>query len=96
MEQSVEKPTFIHIQRENDPVESPSHYTDGAIECIDAIQSSMDSLSFCGYLKGNVEKYLWRYKLKEKPIEDLKKARWYLDKLIQYETDQEVFNRYDP
>lgn len=38
---------------------------------------------FRGFLKGNTIKYLWRYQLKGKPKQDLKKARWYLDKLIE-------------
>ena len=35
-----------------------------------------------GYCKGNVIKYLWRYENKDKPLEDLKKARWYIDAMI--------------
>jgi len=65
-----------------DNVNHPSHYTSGDIECIDAIEASMDQKSFCGYLKGNVMKYLWRYELKNNPVEDLKKASWYLNRLI--------------
>jgi len=65
-----------------DNVNEPAHYTAGDIECIDAIKSSMEYDAFCGYLKGNVMKYVWRYNLKNNPVEDLKKARWYLDKLI--------------
>jgi hypothetical protein len=37
---------------------------------------------FQGYLKGNCQKYIWRMSYKGKALEDLKKARWYLDKLI--------------
>lgn len=37
---------------------------------------------FKGYLKGNIEKYLWRYEHKDKPLEDLKKSKWYLERLI--------------
>ena len=65
-----------------DPVNHPDHYTQGGIECIDAIEASMTPEAFAGYLKGNVLKYLWRYEKKVKPAEDLKKARWYLDKAI--------------
>ena len=66
-----------------DPVNSPNHYLAGSIECIDAIEESMGSTAFEGYLKGNVLKYLWRYNYKKKALEDLKKAKWYLDKLIE-------------
>jgi len=65
-----------------DPVNSPSHYNSGGIEAIEAIESALTGDSFRGYLKGNVMKYMWRYEKKAKPIEDLKKARWYLDRLI--------------
>lgn len=74
----------------DDAVNHPSHYTKGSIECIDAIHESMTSEEFCGYLKGNVLKYLWRYRLKENPVEDLKKANWYLNKLI---SEEEKLNR---
>ena len=43
----------------------------------------MSQEAFRGYLKGNVEKYLWRYNYKNKPLEDLQKAKWYLNKLIE-------------
>jgi hypothetical protein len=64
-------------------VEEPPHYNMGSIQCIDAIEESMGSTAFEGYLKGNVLKYLWRYTYKKKALEDLKKAKWYLDKLIE-------------
>ena len=64
-----------------DMVNSPPHYNSGNIECIDAIQESMSSEAFRGYLKGNIQKYIWRYENK-KGVEDLKKAQWYLNKLI--------------
>ena len=59
-----------------DPVDHPAHYTAGKIEVWDFIvDQSMN------YLEGNVVKYLCRYKRKG-GLEDLKKARAYLDKLI--------------
>ena len=66
----------------NDNVNHPSHYTQGDIECIDAIKASMSLLEYRGYLKGNIQKYIWRYNDKLKPQEDLKKAQWYLNQLI--------------
>ena len=66
-----------------DPVNSPSHYLIGSIECIDAIEASASSAdAFRGYCKGNVQKYLWRMEHKGKPKEDAMKAQWYLNKLI--------------
>lgn len=63
-----------------DMVNSPPHYNDGEIECIDAIEASMTKEAFRGYLKGNMLKYLWRYENKGGK-EDLDKANWYLTKL---------------
>ena len=68
--------------QESWPVENPDHYNTGAIEAIEAIRASMPPEQFFGYLKGNVMKYLWRYDYKEKPVEDLRKADWYLNRLI--------------
>jgi hypothetical protein len=62
-----------------DPV-NPSHYKQGAIECIEAIKAATGD-GFIGYVWGNVLKYLWRWP-KKGGVEDLKKARWYLDRLI--------------
>ena len=64
-----------------DPVNHPAHYTQGGIECIDAIEASMSPEEFRGYLKGCNMKYLWRYQLKG-GVEDLRKAQWYLNRLI--------------
>lgn len=67
----------------SDAVNHPSHYTNGSIECIDAIKASMGYDKFVGYLKGNIIKYIWRYELKANPVQDLEKAQWYLNRLIQ-------------
>ena len=69
---------------EQDVVNNPEHYNTGNIECIDAIEESMSSVAFKGYLKGNCMKYLWRYDYKGKPVEDLQKAQWYLAKLLNF------------
>ena len=82
---------YLELQRDqedsldiavSDPVNSPSHYTAGGIECIEAIKASMSPEEFRGYLKGNSLKYLWRYQNKEKPVQDLSKSNWYLNRLI--------------
>ena len=59
-------------------IDKPPHYTKGNIEVIDFIEDQK-----FGYLAGNVIKYVSRYRYKGKPLEDLKKAAWYLDRLIQ-------------
>lgn len=73
---------FVSVE-DSDPVNRPSHYTAGGIECIDAIKASMSTEAFLGFLKGNVQKYMWRYEKKVAPVEDLKKAQWYLSKMIE-------------
>lgn len=74
---------LVETETIKDNVNSPGHYTQGNIECIDAIQESMSTEAFLGYCKGNTIKYLWRSGLKDKdPSEDLQKARWYLEKWI--------------
>jgi len=66
----------------DDPVNAPPHYNTGNIECIDAIEESMTPAAFKGYCKGNALKYIWRMSYKGKPLEDLRKAVWYLERLI--------------
>jgi len=66
----------------NSAVDRPAHYNQGGIEAIEAIKASMSHEEFEGYLKGNAMKYLWRYRHKGKPEQDLRKAKWYLDRLI--------------
>jgi Protein of unknwon function (DUF3310). len=63
-------------------VNQPSHYTSGGIECIDYLKDNLPTEVFHGYLEGNVKKYLHRWRYKQKPVQDLKKAQWYLNKLI--------------
>jgi hypothetical protein len=63
-----------------DLVNSPPHYRQGDIECIDAIRSALTDEEFRGYVKGNSMKYLWREKHKGGD-EDLKKAAWYLSQI---------------
>lgn len=65
----------------NDNVNSPNHYRQGGIECIEAIKASMSQHGFRDYLKGNVMKYIWRYEHKGKAVEDIGKAIWYLNRL---------------
>lgn len=66
----------------SDEVNQPVHYNIGSIECITAIEASMSQKEYHGYLKGNCLKYVWRYRYKNKPLQDLEKAQWYLNRLI--------------
>ena len=66
----------------SDNVNHPSHYTQGAIECIEAIKEATKELfGIEAVCTANVIKYVWRWKFKN-GIEDLYKAEWYLDRLI--------------
>lgn len=74
---------------EKDNVNHPSHYTQGGIECIDAIKAAVIGLvGIEAVCTANVIKYLWRWKFKN-GLEDLKKARWYLDRLIKEVSESE-------
>ena len=64
-----------------DMVNSPPHYNQTGIECIHAISAATDK-GFKYYLQGNIMKYLWRFKYKN-GLEDLKKAQWYLNTLME-------------
>ena len=76
-----------------DMVNHPSHYTQGGIECIDAIKSAVCGLTGMeAVCTANVIKYLWRWKFKN-GVEDLEKAKWYLEKLIKLIEDANSVSR---
>jgi len=70
------------LMEKDEMINSPPHYKYGKKETIDVIQDCMTNDEYHGYLKGNVLKYISRYKFKGEPLEDLKKAQWYLDRLV--------------
>lgn len=66
----------------SDNINHPPHYTAGKVECIDAIEAATEGLSgIKAVCTANAIKYLWRWPRKGQ-IEDLKKAEWYIEKLI--------------
>lgn len=69
----------------SDPVNNPSHYTDGQIEVIDYICDKFDIKSFC---LGNAIKYISRAGKKNNEVEDLRKAIWYINHYIEVLTDE--------
>lgn len=70
-----------------DRVNHPSHYTSGKVECIDAIESAtINLLGIEAVCTANIIKYVWRWKQKN-GTEDLKKAQWYLERLIASQTE---------
>ena len=68
----------------NTMVDHPPHYNNGHVECIEAIEAMLTPDEFIGYLRGNSLKYRWRFRYKNKPIEDLRKARWYEERLLKF------------
>lgn len=67
---------------DGDMVNHPSHYTQGGIECIDALKAAtVSKTGIEAVCTANAIKYLWRYEEKN-GVEDVKKARWYIDRLI--------------
>jgi len=69
---------------ERDMVNSPAHYTSGAIECIDYIKDVLTAAEYIGYLRGNMIKYQHRCRDKGKFKQDLQKIEWYSKKLNEY------------
>lgn len=71
------QPTAPPLLTEHDPVNHPKHYTThpSGIECIDVVEHM-------GFNLGNAVKYIWRADLKGNVLEDLQKARWYIDREI--------------
>jgi hypothetical protein len=64
-----------------DYVHQPPHYTQGSVECIDAIEAALTKEEFIGFLKGTTIRYIWRLTLKFNPFEDIEKALWYAGRL---------------
>lgn len=60
-----------------DLVNSPPHYNQGEVECIQAIRSALTPEEYRGYLKGNIMKYIWRERMKP----GVRKAEWYIKEL---------------
>ena len=67
-----------------DNVNNPTHYTQGKIECIDCVESATtNKVGIEAFCVGNIVKYLFRYETKN-GLEDVRKAQWYLNKLISH------------
>ena len=67
-----------------DDVNKPKHYTQGSIECIDAIDAMLEESgsSRADFYRTQIIKYIWRMPYKGSPRKDAKKARYYVDRLI--------------
>ena len=71
------------ISNRPDMVNHPKHYTSGKIEVIKIMEDQLTPEEYRGYIKGQVIKYITRERHKN-GLEDLKKAHWYLTRLINY------------
>ena len=80
----LKKPFHLSSVKKGDEVNSPSHYTNGSQEAIDIIEDAIEPAPSvtAGFLQAQVLKYLLRVWLKNNPLQDLKKAQWYLTRLI--------------
>lgn len=89
LEPTIGSVSVEHVSIGNtDPVNSPAHYNQGGIECIEAITAMTSTMQGeAAYMAGNILKYLWRHEYKN-GMEDLKKAQWYLNKLIEVYGDK--------
>lgn len=72
----MSEPKITTVVNNADAVNKPPHYTQGGMECIDAIRAALTPEEFRGYCKGNIIKYTWRERLKGGD-EDMKKAAVY-------------------
>ena len=86
---SVESAPAYIAESAPDMVDNPPHYNNGSIECIEAIEAMLNKDEYIGYLRGNALKYRWRFRYKNKPFEDLRKARWYEDRLMKFLLDNQ-------
>lgn len=74
--------TVMDTEQTEDIVNHPLHYNKGNIACSEAMEAMLTKEEWIGYLRGNIFKYHWRFRDKN-GIEDLQKANWYQDKLIE-------------
>lgn len=70
----------------DDVIKSPAHYTQGKIECHQAVREALGDDGYCSWCIGNIFKYLWRHKYKN-GIEDLEKAQQFLDMMMRVKKD---------
>lgn len=75
------KEVKMPFKKKHDPVSRPAHYNNGKVECIEYIKQQLGS-EFPSYLEGSAIKYIHRHRMKDANIQDLQKAKWYIDKLI--------------
>lgn len=67
---------IVLIGKSMSQVDHPEHYNQLPVECIDVVEHFNFNI-------GSAIKYLWRYKFKDQPVEDLQKALWYINREIE-------------
>ena len=72
--------------KQDDVVNHPTHYTQGSVECIDAMKSAFGTAELAAYCKIAAFKYIWRCERKN-GVEDVKKAIWYMNKYLELAGD---------
>ncbi len=80
--ESLTDDEYLGCKNSDDPVNHPSHYTQGKVECIDAMEQALGTEVVKGFCLGNTYKYLWRHADKNGD-EDIKKAVWYFSRYKQ-------------
>ena len=80
LDDNLKCPECVVCNLGTDMVNHPPHYNARGIECLDAIRAATSD-GYQYYLQGNIIKYLWRYRYKN-GMEDLKKAEFYLKRLM--------------
>ena len=78
--EQCEDPDSVVACDAGDMIHHPPHYTQGDIECIDAIEAALTEEEFRGYCKAAAIKYIWRERHKGQD-ESIRKAIWYLERL---------------
>lgn len=81
---------MLSMEKEQDMVNQPPHYTHGGIETIDYMEAKSTPEEFSGHLRLTAIKYLSRAGLKESTLMDLKKAQWYVNELVTFVEKQTV------
>ena len=76
------KPVNAQTDENGDPINAPSHYKAGGVECIELLRQNLTPEQYKGFLLGNVQKYIFRCQAKGCEEQDLRKAEWYLKRLI--------------
>lgn len=94
MEKTENNYNDLYEDKEPDLVNHPSHYETGKFECIEVMEEALGSDVVKGFCIGNAFKYLYRAKRKN-GLEDLKKAQWYLNRVISMEDEDNTTDPYE-